>query len=171
MQGFVAASARDSRVSNPGAVCMLAGMRIGERIRHARTGYRLAKGLEVMTQDQVADAAGMERGKLSLIELGTTKNVKEADIKVLAGALGVSPCWLALGVGEIEITQLRGSRALDDALLQSILEVVLEVVVTKGLRTSPSRLSKFVVKRYKEEVEQGSAVDRREIEKILEYFD
>lgn len=171
MQGFIAFTATDSRVSSQAPVCMLPRMRIGERIKYARTKHRLEKGLDIWTQDQLADAAGMERGKLSLIEIGKTKNVSEGDAKALATALRVSPCWLALEVGPVEANQSGESAVLDDALLQCIIEVVLEVVIRRRLSTSPERISRFITRMYKEKAGRGPDVDREEIEKILSYID
>ncbi len=137
---------------------------LGARLRQARKKADL-------DQNELGEAVGITGAAISAIELGKTEDLTLGRIKALAIETGVSPSWLAFGVGEIEITQSRGKAELDAALLEGIISVVLEVVASKGLKTSPERLSRFVVKRYKEEMEQGAGVNRGEIEKILAYFD
>lgn len=168
MQAKLANKVSDSRVPGQGAAAILPAMHVGERIKYARTIHRLNQGLPIMTQEALSEAVGMTRGKLSLIELGDTKTVSEGDLRAIAGALEVSPCWLAVGVGQA--TEKEGSAGIDPALLEGIMEAVLEYISQHGLTTTPRRLARFVARRYTEEAQKSGPINREEIAKLLDYI-
>lgn len=138
-------------------------MTLGERLRAARKKAEL-------DQNALGEAVGITGAAISAIELGKTEDLTLSRIKALALETGVSPAWLAFGIGSADIPQSGYTTQLDAKVLGDILEVVLEVAARKGWSTTPERLSNFVVKRYLEEIQQGAEINRGEIEKILAYF-
>lgn len=64
----------------------------------AGIGKRLLMARGKMSRNALAKLADLSHTAIGNIESGTMPSVETAEM--LAGALGVSPCWLAFGVGE-----------------------------------------------------------------------
>lgn len=69
-----------------------ARMKLANRLKSSREAVN-------MNQTELANAAGVSRNAISLIESGTTKAIKSAHLFRLARQLGVRAEWLANGEG------------------------------------------------------------------------
>lgn len=72
----------------------LYAMSIGERIKHARN----KSGISIA---ELARRVGVTRSSAQQWESGASKGLKPGNLAKVAGALGVSMKWLALGQGDI----------------------------------------------------------------------
>ena len=67
----------------------------GERLKMSRKNAGL-------TQERVAEAAGITGGAISQLESGTTNGLACENLFPIAEVLGVNPKWLATGFGPID---------------------------------------------------------------------
>jgi transcriptional regulator with XRE-family HTH domain len=83
---------------------------LAERVRTRRKAMEL-------TQDQLAERAGVKQSTVSLVESGVTLWLKGSTLLRMASALGVTPDWLNTGRGELATgassTDARESELLD----------------------------------------------------------
>ena len=77
---------------------------LAERLKRSRAEAQL-------TQQKLADAAGISSAAIGLIEIGDTKAIRSENLFALARALNKSAEWLANGTGPE-----RPSHALEDAV-------------------------------------------------------
>jgi transcriptional regulator with XRE-family HTH domain len=69
---------------------------MGQRIRHARQR-------RVLTQEELAHAAGVALITVNRLENDAIENPRPATVRKLAGALEVGPAWLLFGDDEGKI--------------------------------------------------------------------
>jgi transcriptional regulator with XRE-family HTH domain len=69
---------------------------LGQRMKHERQR-------RVMTQGELAQAAGVALVTVNRLENDAIENPRPATVRKLAGALGVEPAWLLFGEEEGKI--------------------------------------------------------------------
>ncbi|MBP2845403.1 helix-turn-helix domain-containing protein [Dickeya oryzae] len=74
-----------------------------------------------MTQETLADKAGVTRMAISKIELGVTQKPRADNLFALAKALKVNPTWLVSGRGEKELSGITAGLVVDNATPAEIL--------------------------------------------------
>lgn len=101
---------------------------IGHRIRQAR----LAAGL---TQKQLAKAAGVSRGAVSLWESGTTVKIGASVLTDAARAMGVTTDWLLKGEPRQDVVGVQGASAAQNTKVQTELSDIWQKLTASQRQT------------------------------------
>lgn len=136
---------------------------LGARLREARKNARL-------DQNELGEAVGITGAAISAIELGKTEDLSLNRIKALANETGVSPAWLAFGLGSPQGPYRPSEgRVIDSSLLAAIVEIVSTILAHRKKTLPPQKLGLLVARIYEIEAgRDGRSIDENNIQSLLE---
>lgn len=131
---------------------------IGDRIKR----LRLIKG---MTQQEIADIAGVSRAAVTQWESGVAKGLRPENLLPVAKVLGVSVEYLVTGDDKTPGAELP---VLDTELLVVILQAIKIALNTRHIELPPEKEARLIELLYTHYLKTGEKVEKSHVLGLIE---